>query len=97
MLDVDVVEAGTAQSNRLYAEFVQTVDDLTVDRIVDEHADRVGSRCKLDRIFVELGFVVFDFDARICGISVKGGFVVGLGIEKCELHVMYTPVLDFFH
>ena len=82
--DIDVVEAGTAQSDSLDSQRMQTVDDSGIDRIVDKDTDSICTRCQIYGILIELCFVIFDFDSRICRTGIKSGLVVWLGIKECK-------------
>ena len=46
--DIHMVKSGTAQQHRLHAVFIQNVDHLRIDGVVDEHADGIVSFGKND-------------------------------------------------
>jgi hypothetical protein len=59
VLNIHIVESGTAKRHYFYSQFLQMIDHRGVDRIIDEGADRIISRCQLNRILVELGLKIF--------------------------------------
>ena len=82
---VHVVEAGAAQGHDAHPELAQAVDDGGIDRVVDEYADGLAAAGQRHGILGQLGLV--EFEAQLIGlVGGKGLTVIGLGVEKCNLH-----------
>ena len=89
---VHIVVSGGAQGDEPYPAVVQPVNDGGVRRVVDEDAHRLAALRQCRRIRAELGFQKFEFHAGLCAAAFKGRPVVGLCIEKGDLHGCFLLV-----
>ena len=82
-LQVDVVEAGTAQQHQAHAELLQALEHRGVEAVVDEHADRLVPGGGGHRLGAEVGLDVAEA-ARPGGLEALA--VVALGTEEGNTH-----------
>ena len=80
-VQVDVVEARTAQRDQLHAHPGQLADGPGVGRVVDEDADRIGTLRKGHVIGVQVAAVVADVEPVGVADAVERLPVVGLRAE----------------
>ena len=83
---VNVVEARAAQGDHTDAHFAKTVDDGSVDGVVDKHANTIATVSEINGVLVELGFIVFKANTRVLSNRLKRLPIVRLGIKKSEFH-----------
>ena len=83
---VNVVEARAAQGDHTDAHFAKTVDDGSVDCVVDKHTNTIATVSEINGVLVELGFIVFKANTRVLSNRLKRLPIVRLGIKKSEFH-----------
>ena len=83
---IHVIKACATKSNKLYVKVTKTVYYRCVYRIVYKNANSVISACKLYCVLVKLCLVIFKFDSLLFSVFIKGSFIIGLRIKKCNFH-----------
>ena len=86
MLHVHVVEARAAQGDHAHAQLIEPVDDGGVHLVVDEDAHRVRALGQAHGVCREPGVEVFECKFPALIYPLKGGLIVGLGVEKRNFH-----------